>query len=248
VRIAALYDIHGNLPALEAVLKEVAASAVDQIVVGGDVVPGPMCAESMDLLERSDIPISFIRGNGEVAVLDELAGREPKVPSAYRDTIRASADQLSAKQRADIAEWPATITMEVPLIGSVLFCHATPRNENELVFETTDEGIMQKVLADVTADVIICGHTHMQFDRTVAKRRVVNAGSVGMPFDEAGAYWLLLDRDIQLRHTLYDLEAAAARIRATGYPRASEFADKNVLRPPTRRAMLAAFRSAEVKS
>ena len=248
MRIAALYDIHGNLPALEAVIGEITTLGVDHIIVGGDVLPGPMCVESLELLVHSEIPTSYIRGNGEVAVLDELAGREPEVPPAYRDTIRASATQLSAKQQDAIAVWPATLTLNVPSVGEVLFCHATPGNENELVFETTDSRIMEIVLAGVTADVVVCGHTHMQFDRTVGKWRLINAGSVGMPFDEPGAYWLLLDGDIQLRRTSYDLEAAAQRIRASSYPRAAEFADKNIIAPPTRQAMLAAFRPAEVRN
>ena len=87
----------------------------------------------------------------------------------------------------------------------------------------------------------------MQFDRTIGDVRVVNAGSVGMPFGTAGADWLLLGPGVELRHTSYDLAAAAARIRTTAYPMADEFAASYVLNPPTEDAMLKAFAHAEVK-
>src|SRR6185436_16147885 len=93
----------------------------------------------------------------------------------------------------------------------------------------------------------VCGHTHMQFDRTIGAVRVVNAGSVGMPFGEPGAYWLLLGPGVELRRTSYDLAAAAERIRATAYPNADEFAERFVLRPPTEQEILVAFNSAELK-
>ena len=87
----------------------------------------------------------------------------------------------------------------------------------------------------------------MQFDRSIGRIRVVNAGSVGMPFQDPGAYWLLLGPDVQLRRTSYDLAAAAERIRATKYPQAEEFAARNVLQPPSERAILEMFSQAELK-
>ena len=96
-------------------------------------------------------------------------------------------------------------------------------------------------LEGVDAPLVVCGHTHMQFDRTVGPIRIVNAGSVGMPFGEPGAYWLLLGPHLVFRHTSYDLTEAVDRIRATGYPEADEFAEGNVLSPPAESAMLEAF-------
>ena len=95
--------------------------------------------------------------------------------------------------------------------------------------------------------MVVCGRTHMQFDRTIGRTRVVNAGSVGMPFGKPGAYWLLLGPDVELRHTRYDLAKAAKRIRATSYPQAQEFADHNVLQPPSEKEMLGALSKAELK-
>jgi putative phosphoesterase len=243
--VAAIYDIHGNLPALEAVLEEIQESSVDQILVGGDVVPGPMPRETLDRLLNVDVPIQFIYGNGEVAVLTEMAGKEPQVPTQFRDVIRWNAQQL-ADYKQVLASWPKTIRLEIPNLGAVLFCHATPQNENDVFTKRTPEERLSSTLREVNASVVVCGHTHMQFDRTVGNVRIVNAGSVGMPFGKPGADWLLLGPDIQLRHTTYDLAKAAERIRTTTYPQANEFAARSVLQPPAEAEMIEKFSQAEL--
>ena len=248
MRVAALYDIHGNLPALEAVMQEVRGVRVDCIVAGGDVIPGPMPRETLDCLGTADVPVSFIYGNGEVAVLDELAGREPRVPASIREVIRWNARQLDVQHRQLVAGWPKTLELEIPGIGQVLFCHATPQNENDIFVSTTPETALLPAFLGVTAPLVVCGHTHMPFDRTVGGIRVVNAGSVGMPFGEAGASWLLLSPGgVQPRHTAYDTAAAAARIRMTAYPQAGDFADKHVLNPPPAAEMMAIFSKVELQ-
>jgi predicted phosphodiesterase len=248
MRVAALYDIHGNLPALEAVLNEVYREGIDLIIVGGDVLPGPLARESLECLRALRIPTQFILGNGEVAVLEQRAGREPaRVPEAYRSVIRWNAEQLDSEQQRFLESWPKTVRLEIPGCGGMLFCHATPRDENEIFTRSTSEDRLRPLFAGIQADVVVCGHTHMQFDRLVGGIRVVNAGSVGMPFGPPGADWLLIGREIQLRHTSYDLSMAAERIGATGYPQADAFAAHNVLKPPSEADMLAAFARAELK-
>jgi putative phosphoesterase len=246
MRIAALYDIHGNLPALDAVLAEVAREGVDLVVVGGDVVPGPMPGECLDRLLALELPVRFIRGNGERAVMDEAQGRDSGVPAPFREGVRWNAGQLTADHLAEIERWPETLRMEVPGIGDVLFCHATPRNDSEIFTRITPEERLVPVFADADAALVVCGHTHMQFDRTVGRTRVVNAGSVGMPFGAPGAYWILLGSGVELRHTHYDLEGAAAAVRATAYPGAEALAAGNIVEPPSEAAMLEAFAKAEV--
>jgi predicted phosphodiesterase len=129
----------------------------------------------------------------------------------------------------------------------VLFCHATPRNDTEVFTRLTPEGRLVPVFDGFDVAVVVCGHTHMQFDRTVGRVRVVNAGSVGMPFGGPGAYWLLLGPGVALRHTPYDLTKAAERIRDTEYPQAEDFATRCVLRPPSEEQTLGAFARAELK-
>src|SRR6266850_1987740 len=201
MRVAALYDIHANLPALEAVLQDVRLAEVDHVVVGGDVLPGPMPAETLACLADLDLPIQFIHGNGERVVLAQVAGGDvSEVPERHREVIRWTAAQLRPGDGTWLAKWPATCTVEIHGLGNVLFCHATPRNDTECFTRLTPEDRLVPVFAGVKATLVICGHTHMQFDRTIGSLRVLNAGSVGMPFSQPqGAYWLLLGPDIQLR-------------------------------------------------
>jgi putative phosphoesterase len=248
MRVAAIYDVHGNLPALEAVLQEIRHAAVDQIVVGGDVVPGPMPRETLTHLRDLSIPVRFIQGNGEAAVLAEMAGTDPgKLPEQAREAVRWTARQVSADDERWMAGWPATVRLKIQGLGEVLFCHATPRSDTEIFTCLTAENRILTAFAGVDVPVVVRGHTHMQFDRTIGRIRVVNAGSVGMPFGEPGADWLMLGPNVQLRHTSYDLTKAAQRIRATTYPQAEDFAARNVLQPPAAGEMLELFTRAETR-
>jgi putative phosphoesterase len=247
LRVAAIYDIHGNLPALEAVLQEIRAIGADLIVVGGDVLPGPMSVEALNCLFDIKTPTQFIRGNGEAAVLAELAGMGSRLPEQALEVIRWTAQQLSPEHVRVIESWPATFRAEIGGLGEALFCHATPRNDTEIFTRLTGEERLLPVFAGVRSEVVVCGHTHMQFDRMVGKIRVVNAGSVGMPFGSPGADWLLLGPEVELRHTSYDLARAAERIRETKYPQAEDFAAGNIVVPPSEEEMLKLFMRAELK-
>lgn len=251
MRIAAIYDIHANLPALEAVFHDIGKAGVDQIVVGGDVLPGPMPRETIACLLNLDISAQFIVGNGDREVLAQMSGTETdwfhKAPEQWREPVRWTAQQLRPAHEQLLASWPKTLRVKIHGLGEVLFCHATPRNDTEIFTRLTPEDRLLPVFAGSSAPVVVCGHTHMQFDRMVGGIRVVNAGSVGMPFGEPGAYWLLLGPGIELRHTSYDLAKAAARVRDTKYPQAEDFAARSVLHPPSEREILEAYSRAELK-
>ena len=248
MQVAALYDIHGNLPALEAVLREIRQVAVDHIVVGGDVVSGPMPRETLACLLDLDVPVHFIQGNGEVEVLAQMAGVDTgTVPEHFREVVRWVVQQLQPEYEQLLAGWPKTVLLEIGGLGEVLFCHATPRNNTEVFTRLTPEERLLPVFEGLDVPLVVCGHTHMQFDRTIGNVRVVNAGSVGMPYGEPGAYWLLLGPDIQLRHTPYDLTQAAGRIRNTNYPMAQDFAARNLLQPPSEAEALEAFTRVELR-
>jgi predicted phosphodiesterase len=253
MRVAALYDIHGNLPALEAVLQEIRQANVDQIVVGGDVVPGPMPRETLRRLLDLDLPTHFIHGNGELAILAQTAGARTgsvtywgttsgaRPPESIVENYRWTAAELQPEFEPVLARWPKTLQLEIDGLGQVLFCHSTPRSETDVFTQLTAEDRLLPLFEPLQVSMVVCGHTHMRFDRMIGRTRVVNAGSVGMPFGEPGAYWLLLGPDVQLRRTLYDFIEAAERIRQTHYPEAKEFAAHNVLLPPSEEKMLAAF-------
>jgi predicted phosphodiesterase len=247
-RIAAIFDIHSNLPALEAVLEDIREAGVDGIVVGGDVLPGPMPVETIAALLALDIPTQFIHGNGDREVLARMHGGDSSaVPEQAREALRWVAQQLGPKDEQMLAGWPPTLNVEVDGLGMVMFCHATPSNDTDVFTRLTSEAALLPVFDGIGARLVVCGHTHMQFDRMVGGIRIVNAGSVGMPFGEPGARWLLLGQDVEMRQTRYDLERAAKRIRATGYPQAESFAAINVLQPPTEAEMLEMFTRAGLK-
>jgi len=230
------------------VLEEIKSAGVERIIVGGDVLPGPMPHETIARLLALDVPVQFIHGNGDRVVRAQMNGQEPtEVPEPFRDIIRWTAAQLSREDEQLLASWPLTLRVQVQVLGDVFVCHATPRNDLEIFTRLTPEERLLPVFAGVAAPLVVCGHTHMQFDRKVGATRVVNAGSVGMPFQDPGAYWLLLGPDVQLRKTTYDLEKAARLVRQTTYPRADEFAARNILQPPTEAATLEAFKNAELK-
>lgn len=237
--LAAIYDIHGNLPALEAVLEEIHRTDIEEIVVGGDVTLGPMPRETLACLLRLDLPVQFIQGNCDREVLTVMAGTDKgAVPGHSREIMRWVAQQLQAEDEKVLASWSKTVRVQIPGLGEVLFCHATPRNDTDVFTRSTPEDRLLPLFEGLNVPMVVCGHTHMQFDRTIGKVRVVNAGSVGMPYGKPGAYWLLLGPDVQFRRTSYDLEKAAARIRDTKYPQAEDFAARNVLQPPSEKEIL----------
>jgi len=246
-RVAAIFDIHANLPALEAVLEEITRLGVQRIVVGGDVFPGPMPLETFARLRELRTPTDFIYGNCEVAVLAARVGEDPgRMPEESKEAICWTAKQLNSDAERVLRAWPKTLSLKVSDLGEVLFCHATPRDENEIFTRSTSETAVMRAFAGVKAKMVVCGHTHMQFDRAIGGIRVVNAGSVGMPFGRTGAEWVLLGPDVELMHTEYDLVRAAERVRAAKYPQAEEFATKYILQPPTEAEMLELFARFEI--
>ena len=217
MRVAALYDVHGNLPALAAVLAEVDVLGVDAIVAGGDIASGPMPVETLDTLRARGA--WCVRGNAD-RVLDLRGANEGETWVRARHWV---ADRLGEERLAFLAALPLDLTVEVGGIGRVRFCHGAPGSDELTITPLTPDDRLRGLLAGVEEDVVVCGHTHVQFDRTVDGIRVVNAGSVGAPYEaQPGAYWALLDGDVELRRTPYDVEAAAAAIAASGYPRAAE--------------------------
>jgi putative phosphoesterase len=241
VRVAALNDVHGNLPALEAVLADAERAGVDRLVFGGDFVTGPMPAETLERIVALGDRALVLRGNADREAVSVARGdMDAGVWPGPRDEW--SIGRLQPQHLDMIEALPETVRLQVEGLGRVVFCHATPQSDEEMFLEDTPDEVVGPMLAGADADVVVCGHTHMQFDRRVGGVRVVNAGSVGMPYEAApGAYWALLGPDVDLRWTEYDLDGAADRIRATGWPAADEFIAENLLVVPTRAEAYAAF-------
>ncbi len=232
MKVAAIYDIHGNLPALNAVLEEIHEVSPDLILVGGDIVSGPMPRATLERLLELGNRVHFIRGNADREVVTAFDGLplDPNLPEDVREATIWVAKQLESHHRDFLARLPEQIVLPIDNLGDVLFCHGSPRSDEEIITAATP---LREILIGVEQNIIVCGHTHMQFDRHLDNKEIVNAGSVGMPYGEPAAYWLFIGPQIVLRKTHYDLKQAAEDIRKSGYPQAQDFADNNVLEPPT---------------
>jgi putative phosphoesterase len=194
-RVAALADVHGNAPALEAVLAEVVAEAPDLVVFCGDLTWGSLPRETLELVRRLSIPARFVRGNGDRAVGTLLDG-----------------------------------------LGLTCFCHGSPRSDTECVTERTPPERVRELVAGIDERVVVTAHVHVQYDRVIDGVRLLSPGSVGLPYEGrpgGGAYWAMLGPGVELRRTDYDVEAAVARMRATGDPRVETIVEL-MLRPPPR--------------
>lgn len=221
MRVAVLSDIHGHLPALDAVLAEVAGAAVDRIVMTGDIAAGPMPVPVLERLRGLGDRVVWVRGNGDRELVEvSEAPPDPVVPWA--------AAQLSDELRDLLAAPPLTVTLDVDRLGPTLFCHATPRDDEEVALVDSTLERWAEVLAGRPEQTVVLGHTHMPFVRLASRRLLVNPGSVGMPYGQDGAHWALLGPGVELRTTRYDVAAACRTLAAGGYPGIEQWLDAYV--------------------
>jgi predicted phosphodiesterase len=216
MKVLALYDIHGNSDALDAVLHDPRAADPDAVLIGGDAVPGPFARATLDRLEAITVATHWVRGNGEREVAEAAARTgAPEEDDLAGRTAELSAIELGAVRAAALGALPLTLELD-----GVLYCHASPRTDDEMLTRISPPDRWEQALAGVTASLVVAGHTHQQDDRSVGRTRFVNAGSVGMPYEGDGAArWLWIeDGDPDLRQTPYDAPGAGARILAAGWP------------------------------
>lgn len=227
MRIAVLSDIHGVLPALEAVLAEPDVRCADRIVLTGDLAAGPQPVETLDALSALGDRAVWVRGNADRELVSLSRGDQISIS----DPVAVwAADHLRPDQVALLDSLPLSVTLDLGALGRTLFCHATPRDDEEVVLVDSRLDRWAEVFSDLAGSVstVVCGHTHMPFVRLADRRLVVNPGSVGMPYGGAGAHWALLADDgaVTIRRTRFDIDAACARVAAeSSYPDARRFAD-----------------------
>jgi putative phosphoesterase len=227
-RVAALADVHGNAPALEAVLAEVQREAPDLVVFCGDLTWGSLPRETLALVRALEIPARFVRGNA-----DRITGAEPDFP---RGAWMASAH--SPEDMAFLDGFEPTVTVEIDGLGKTCFSHGSPRSDEECVTERTPAERVQEFMAGRDEMVVVTAHVHLQYDRVVDGIRLLSPGSVGLPSGEGGAaFWALLGPDVELRRTEYDLEAAAELMRATDDPNVEVIVELMV-DPPSRHEVI----------
>ena len=227
MRVAALSDVHGNAVALAAVLAELEREQPDLIVSGGDLTWGPLPEETFAL--ASGLNARWVRGNAERAVLEKQSSteREQWMQAHHTPEIREF-----------LAGFEEHVAIEADGLGPVRFCHGSPRSDEECVTPETPAARVREFTEGIDERVIVTAHVHIQFDRTVAGIRSVNAGSVGLPYEgRPGAYWALLGPDVELRRTEYDVDEAAARYRATDLPGVEELVEL-MLSPPDPREVI----------
>ena len=231
MRVAAIYDIHGNLPALEAVLEDIERADVDLIVVGGDVAWGPFPSETIDVLWGLD-SVEFVRGNADREVGERLGVADGLTP-AVAEISEWCADRLTEDQREWLVGLPMKAFVDVDGLGEVQFCHGSPRSDEEMITPLSAEDRLRDAMEGVREATVVCGHTHMQFEREIFDKRIVNAGSVGLPYQRpAGAYWLLLGPKVEHRRTDYDVRKTAEAMRRTDCPHLEDYFTSTIVEPP----------------
>lgn len=230
MRVAALYDIHANYSALKAVLEEIRKANIDQVLVGGDLAWGPEPRQVMNFLMDYKDEFIFIRGNVDREV-SYRCGKEKGLDDFTAELNNWCANQLTEKQLRFLKSLPEKATLSIEGLGEVLFVHGSPRSDEEAIRINTTENEIRPMLENVSQDVIVCGHTHIQFDRIVNYKRVINAGSVGLQSRANGACWALLGPDVELKVTPYDAKRASERILKTNAPYKEDFAE-HYLNPP----------------
>jgi predicted phosphodiesterase len=241
-RVAVISDVHANVAALSAVLADIEAAGPDLVVSCGDLTWGSQPDETIALMRSLGGKALFVRGNGERAVL-ELSGLSPTAPVRVAEGPRET--WVPARHSADSLEFvaavPFSIVVDITGLGPVRFCHGSPRSDTELVTPGTSAERFGELCAGIDEQILVTGHTHLQFDRLVAGRRSVNPGSVGLPYHDGEpgtAYWALLGPDVELRSTRYDVTAASDAGARTGDPAAGKITDL-LMSPPSPAEILA---------
>ncbi len=223
--VAVLSDVHGVLPVLDAVLAEPEVASAELIVVTGDHAAGPMPVPVLDRLVGLGERCRLVRGNADRELVAICAGAWSEHPES-----RWAAAQLRPDQIRLLADLPHPLYLEIDGFGPVVFCHGTPRDDEEVVLVDTRLEKWAEVFAELEPAVrtVVCGHTHMPFVRLVDRRLVVNPGSIGMPYGRPGGSWALLcDGQVSLRHTAVDLDAAIGSVIAgSGYPDRAAWAEE----------------------
>jgi predicted phosphodiesterase len=226
---------------LEAVLAELAGEEVDAVLIGGDAVAGPQPAETLALLGDLELSTHWIRGNGERALGPDAAdavmgGQEAEA------ALRFTASQLSEDDQRFLVQLPETLRLDLDGLGETLFCHASPRNDLDIITPRTPDSRFGTLLEGVAEGVVVAGHTHMQDDRTVEDVRWINPGSVGMPYEgEVAAFWAILGPEVELRRTSFDAERSAKAVLATGWPESQAFVQENVRAAVSREEVIPLF-------
>jgi predicted phosphodiesterase len=227
-KLAVLSDIHGNLPALEAVISDFKDFEVDHVIVPGDVISfGPYSRQTAELVIEKGW--SVIRGNNEYFLLDYKTSRAPAewndpvqfAPTAWLDR------QFNQRLKAIIGSWPDRLNLRFRDAPPIEVFHGTPASPWDSIYWTMADEVIEEKLAPVEADYAICGHTHLPMDRQAGRWRILNPGSVGVPLDGLfSASYMMLEGNEQgwtptFRRIPFDYAAVFEAFETSGYNKES---------------------------
>lgn len=240
--VAVIADIHGNLPALDAVLSEPPVANADALIVVGDHASGPQPTEVLDRLRSLGDRAVLVAGNADRELVDIARGRDVPIP----DEVTAwAASRLSSEHVTMLEVLPHPLVVNIAGFGQVLCCHGSPRRIDDVVL--VDSGLQrwQEVFQNVDPNIktVVCGHTHMPFVRLASGRLVINPGSVGMPYGMKDRSWAILSqRKVTLGSTGVDSDDVARRIsESSRFPGVNDWIRDYVLGRPSDGDAMEAF-------
>lgn len=221
MRVAILADIHGNLPAFEAILEHISTQRIEQIIIAGDIVNCSPDSAKCWHLARS-IGCSMVRGNHERYVFDYgTPHADPLWETERFSTVRWTAAQFSDSERQEMAELP--LVLQSPQLPDLFVTHASPRSDQDSVKADTSEHVIAEMFHHVTEQTILRGHNHLEYTYHWQGRRIITVGAAGLPLDSRPlARYSILERAnnewIDTPQAIpYDLDKAVRRFRESGY-------------------------------
>jgi predicted phosphodiesterase len=229
-RVAVLSDVHGNLPALVAVLREVSQSDVEALFFLGDHTWGPQPAEVLAQAMTVPLPTFFVRGNAERALIEYEAGhREPE-----NDIDRWMIANHDSDVMQTLAAFPYAINVSVGALGAIKMCHGSPRSDIELLTPRTSINRLHAAVGGISESTVAHGHTHLQYERRIKGLVIAAPGSVGLPYGvtQPGARWAILGNEVELRTTRYDFAASISAARNLSYPGIARY-EMQLRNPPS---------------
>jgi putative phosphoesterase len=231
VRVGLIADLHGNLPALDAVLAELERDGLDELVCLGDVAVGPQPAATLERVRGLGCPV--VLGNWDAWFVDGFPRLEGELNEKLLEMGAWWASQLSDDQRHYIRSFRPSHQVSLGDGASLLCFHGSPRSNDDMILATTPDPDLERMLAGAQDTVLAGGHTHLPLLRRHLGSLLVNPGSVGLPFRHQpgpvrmarwAEYGVVTSEGgsigVDLRRATYDVAAFLELARSTGMPHA----------------------------
>jgi predicted phosphodiesterase len=237
MRLALIADIHGNLPALDAVLAELAREGIDQAVCLGDISIGPQPVETLERVRALGCPV--ILGNWDAWLVEGMPDLDGgALGQVLSETCSWAGSKLSPEQQDLLLRFAPVVEHDLPGGETLLAFHGSPRSYEDAIFATTPDDEVEEMLDGRDALVHVGGHTHFQLVRRLGESLLVNPGSIGLPFRRAlpgvmevapwAEYGVLTFEDgrvsVDLRRAPFDLDELLTALRESGMPHAEWWA------------------------